>query len=235
MAKQINSLWFGTNGTGKTTDMLDVANRFMDDKESLGLIKNQLVLIPDDSEKKYDNIPEGQISDLHGDFGIMKIICNVNLDKTDKKTKTVYETIYENYALRKRQMNCLIINDDMGGLMSRRPNDILLMLSRRRQMNIDCFWNFHGLTTDCPKQFFKTVTSLNLFMTTDDHRDTMDKIGRDKHQMFLDAYNEVQAIGSGKMLDIKGYVTFDEDKAYYNKEQLFDKYHKTEVELISID
>lgn len=230
--KQFNEILFGTNGTGKTTEMLNIFNSYMDGKESIGQEKNALFLMPDDSEKKYDGIPEIHINDIHGDFGIAKLICNVNFDKSDKKTKTIYELLYERYALAKRQFNGIVINDDMGGLMSRRPNDILTMLSRRRQMNMDLIWNFHGLTTDCPKAFFRTVTGIILFKTTDDHTDTMNKIGRDKHDMFKEAYFEVQAFANGRMLDINGNITSDPNKAYYNPTGIKLPYHKTEIRLI---
>ncbi len=230
--KQFNMVMFGTNGTGKTTEFIDIMSNYIIEKEKLGMKKNLLLCVPDDTEKKYDWLPEIEMQDIHGDFGLAKIICNVNLDKSDKKSRTVYQTIYENYAAKRRQFNGIVCNDDMGVLMSRRPNDILAMNGRRRQMNLDLLWCFHGLTTDCPPSFIKTVTEIVLFKTTDDHKDTMNKISSDKRQSFEDTYFKVQAYANGNMLDIHGKITTDKSKAYYNVEGLHLPYYKEELRLI---
>lgn len=229
--KQFNTLLFGTNGTGKTTVMLDLFYEYMLAKESLGVVKNGLFLMPDDAESKYDDIPEINVNDLGGNFGIAKIICDVNATSSDKKAKSIYTEIYERYACKKRKFDGLIVNDDMAMLMNRRPNDIITMCSRRRQMNLDLLWNFHGLTTDCPKAFWRYVTSIILFKTADDYTDTYEKIS--KPAEFEKLYFEVQSISNGVMLDAKGNFTENKDKAVYNSEQKHLPYYKGELNLIS--
>lgn len=230
--KQFNVVIFGTNGTGKTTEFIDIGTQYIQAKESIGLEKNFLLCVSDDNEKKYDWLPEIDIRDVHGDFGLAKVICNVNIDKNDKKTKTIYQTIYENYALKKLQFNGMIANDDMGVMMSRRPNDVLTMMGRRRQMNLDLLWCFHGLTTDCPPAFIRTLTQIVLFKTTDNHKDTMDKLGTDKAKEFERVYFKVQAYSNGNMLDAKGNIVHDKRLAVYNKEGFKLPYYKEEINLI---
>lgn len=184
--KQINELFFGTNGTGKTTNMISLAVSYAE----LNPKKNVLFLMPDDSEKKYDEVPIISEKELLTDFGIAKIICGM---PESKSQKSIYTKIYEMHNKADVKFNGLLVNDDMGSLLNRRPNDVLTLLSRRRQLNIDMFWNFHGLTTDVPKSFWRYVTGITLHKTTDDYKDTLEKIGNKKDE-FLSAYNEVQEV-----------------------------------------
>lgn len=182
--KQLNELFFGTNGTGKTTNMIKLAVEYAIANPK----KNVLFLMPDDSEKKYDEVPMITKNDLLSDFGIAKMICST---PENKKEKSIYTEIYERHNKADVKFNGLIVNDDMGALLQRRPNDVITLLSRRRQLNLDMFWNFHGLTTDAPKSFWRYVTGVTLHKTTDDYHDTLDKVGS-KGNEFLDVYKEVQ-------------------------------------------
>jgi len=224
--KQFNELFFGTNGTGKTQEMLTLADGYF--KAPANENKNFLMLMPDFSESKYDAVPEMQISDLGGDFGIGKILVNA-ISKTDKKAKSVYTEIYERYAAKGRRFNGLIINDDMGIMFGRRPEDIIMMCTRKRQMNLDLMWNFHGLTTDCPPAFFKSVSGITLFKTEDNYLDTMKKIAMNKRKMFEEAYLTVQAITNGVMLDAHGNEVDEVSEAIYNKELRHEPYFKLRV------
>lgn len=226
LRKQFNELYFGTNGTGKTTNMLTNALKYM--RAPVNANKNMLCVMPDFSESKYDNIPEIQINDLGGNFGIAKIMAN-EIAKGDKKSKSIYTEIYERYAVKGIRFDGLIINDDMGGMFGRRPEDINRMLSRKRQMNMDLMWNFHGLTTDCPRNFFKSVSGITLHKTEDDYEDTMNKIANNKRSMFEEAYFQVQAVTNGIMLDKDGNPTEDVNNAIYNKEKLFNEYFSIRV------
>ena len=224
--KQFNELYFGTNGTGKTQNMLTTALTYFDSPANAN--KNFLCIMPDFSESKYDDIPEIRVSDLGGYFGIGEIMA-ADIRKGDHKSKSIYTEIYERYAEKQRRFNGLIINDDMGGMFGRRPEDINRMTTRKRQMNLDLMWNFHGLTTDCPKNFFKSVSGITLHQTEDDYKDTVDKIAPNKRAMFIETYFQVQAVTNGVMLDAKGNPTVDVNNAIYNKEKLLKPYFNLRV------
>lgn len=224
MRKQFNEIFVGTNGTGKTTIMLEGVLAYTNAPANIN--KNILFLMPDFCESKYDDIPEIKINDLGGDFGIGKIMCFTAVGKN----KSIYAELYERYALKDKRFNGLIVSDDMGASFKRRPEDIITLASRKRQLNIDFFWNFHGLTTDVPKSFWRSVSGITLFRTADDYRDTMDKISGDIQNEFRNSYFKVQAIANGKMLDEKGRETFDIKDAVYNREQLKDAYYNLRVQ-----
>ena len=224
--KQFNELFFGTNGTGKTTEMLKLAIQYFEQPQNEN--KNFLIAVPDLSESKYDCFPEITVNDLGGDFGVGLIQAQY-IDKSNKKQKSIYTEIYERYAAKGRKFNGLMINDDMGIMFGRRPQDNINMCTRKRQMNLDLMWNFHGLTTDCPPAFFKSVSGITLFKTEDNYLDTMKKIAMNKRKQFEDAYFWVQAVTNGVMLDANGNETEDEAEAIYNKEKKFDQYFKIRV------
>lgn len=185
--QQFNTVLFGTNGTGKTTFMLEIAIEYI--KNNPG--KNVLFVLPDDSERKYDSIPLINSRDLYNISGIYKIYADEYKEETGK---TVYESIY-NYFVKtgaKRKFNGLLVNDDCGVLWNRRPEDVLKLFRRRRQANMDVLSNFHGLTTDMPPKFLGFITSLILFKTGDSHIDTMNKLPALKQKEFEEMYFRVE-------------------------------------------
>ena len=224
--KQFNEIFIGTNGTGKTTEMLKGAIKYFEYPQNEN--KNFLIAVPDLSESKYDGIPEITVNDLGGSFGVGLIQAQY-IDKGNKKAKSIYTEIYERYAAKGRKFNGLMINDDMGIMFGRRPVDIINMCTRKRQMNIDLMWNFHGLTTDCPPAFFKSVSGITLFKTEDNYIDTMKKIAMNKRKTFEESYFLVQAITNGVMLDENGDETDNKSEAVYNKEKKFDQYFKLRI------
>lgn len=226
LRKQFNELFFGTNGSGKTRAMLEIALEYFE--QPVNEAKNFLCIMPDFSESKYDHLPEITVNDLGGYFGAAKIMA-MPIGKSDKKSKSIYTEIYERYAVKQRRFNGLIINDDMSVMFGRRPEDILTMCTRKRQMNIDLMWNFHGLTTDCPPSFFKSVSGITLHKTEDDYEDTMKKISSNKRKMFEESYFQVQAITNGVMLDKDGNMVEDPNEAIYNRDKEFNQYFSLRV------
>jgi hypothetical protein len=177
-------LFFGTNGTGKTTKMLLGAASFLKSNPH----KRILALLPDDGERKFDIFREVRpnINDLREFEGLGKIYCE------DRK---VLKLIYKTYTERdKPPFSGLMIFDDPGVILNRRPEEALLLLRRRRQMNADMFWNFHGLHTDMPRAFFTYTTDIVLHRTQDDHHDTLNKLPENKQAAFEQMYRRVQKI-----------------------------------------
>ena len=177
-------VFFGTNGTGKTTQMLTMGLEYMKYNARFG--KRMLCCLPDDAETKYDVVQEIPLErqSLQSFKGIAKVFI---------ENKNDFQFIYKTYTEKNQPtFNGLIIFDDIGVVLSRRPEEVLNMLRRRRQMNMDMFWNFHGLTTDMPRSFFSFITDIVLFKTGDDHEDTRDKLPADKRELFEEVYFRVE-------------------------------------------
>lgn len=184
MRQQRNIVLFGTNGTGKTTVMLNTAIEYLQRNYKSG--KRVLCCLPDDGERKYDSIKEITLEEhsLNNFTGIKKVFIE---DKSD------FEMIYKTYTAKTSLgFNGLCVFDDLGVLLNRRPEEVLKMLRRRRQMNMDMLWNFHGLTTDMPRSFWGFLTDIVLFKTGDEHTDTMEKLPFDNRKDFEQMYFRVE-------------------------------------------
>lgn len=182
--QQEMALFFGTNGTGKTTLMMGAAANYL--QANAAKEKRVLFCVPDDSERKFDNIEEitSEPESLYEFDGAKKILCE------DRK---VFTDIYKAYTAKgKPSFNGLMIFDDIGVILNRRPEEALIMLKRRRQMNADMFFNFHGLHTDMPRSFFTYATRIVLLKTGDDYEDTMKKLPPIKRIEFEEMYKRVE-------------------------------------------
>lgn len=183
--KQFNRVLIGGNGSGKTTLEIEI----MIDYAKKNKWKRQLLLVPDDGEDKFDDVEEIEATAqaLRTFTGIKKIIVE------DVK---IFDLILQVYTDKSQpgysKFNGLLICDDMGVMLSRRPEQVIKLFKRRRQANIDFLWAFHGLSTDVPKSFWGYVSSLILLQTSDNHEDTMKKLALDKQAEFLDIYKRVQ-------------------------------------------
>ncbi len=196
--KQLCTVLFGGNGSGKTTEELSILLAYADANEE----KRSLILVPDDGERKFDNISEiepteNALREFRGikklivdDIKIFDMILKVYTEPMKKAngafvTNTRGEKVHEKF-------NGLMICDDMGVMLNRRPENVLKLFKRRRQANIDMLWTFHSLDTDIPKSFFSYVTDVILFQTSGNHQDTLKKIEESKKEEFERVYFEVQ-------------------------------------------
>lgn len=184
LRQQRNIVIFGTNGTGKTTVMLETAIKYLEQNFRSG--KRVLCCIPDDGERKYDVIKEIPLEEhaLNNFVGIKKLYIEQEKD---------FGFLYSVYSSRRSAgFNGMAVFDDLGVLMNRRPENILKLLRRRRQINMDMLWNFHGLKTDIPLQFWSFVTDIILFKTGGDYKNTMERIDYNKREEFEKMYFRVE-------------------------------------------
>lgn len=181
--KQFNDAVFGGNGSGKTTFMIKVAISYMKKYTK----KRVLFIIPDDSESKLDVVPEISVEEIGTFQGIAKLIV---------EDDSVFEYILNYFGNKKNKFNGLMIIDDPGVFLKRRPERVLKLFRRRRQVNIDFLWGFHGLKTEMPPAFFAYLNRIYLLETSDNHKYTMDLLPDAKKTEFEQKYQKVQNLAA---------------------------------------
>lgn len=189
MRKQFNDVWIGANGSGKTFLEKKVAFEYA----SENILKRVLFVLPDDGEESLWSLSEIEKEELIYFEGIKKLILE---DENDFEyiTDTFKPFIDETGEKRYRRFNGLMVCDDLGVMINRRPQEILKLFKRRRQPNIDFLWSFHGLKTDVPPSFYTYVNHIVLFRTSDAHEYTMQQLPEAKRSEFLEVYQRVQKI-----------------------------------------
>lgn len=187
--KQFNDVWIGANGSGKTHQMLQAAFLYATSNE----FKRVLFVLPDDGEESLWTLSEIEKEELIYFEGVKKIILD-DEDDFEYITDTFKPFIDTDGEKKFRRFNGLMLCDDLGTMLNRRPNEILKLFKRRRQPNIDFIWSFHGLRTDVPPSFYTYVNRLILFRTSDSHEYTMNQLPESKRDEFLDVYRRVQKI-----------------------------------------
>lgn len=179
--KQINALLVAGNGEGKTIWILEFILIYNEAHPE----KRILIGLPDDSESKFLKIPEIELEDLPYFTGIKKIIINGD---------EFYREFQDYFSNKENNFDGLFINDDPGAFMGRRPTNILAMFSRRRQLNVDFIWTFHGWNTTIPRGFFTFITSIIMGKTSDNPEYTLKLLPEDKQQQFMKNYNEINEL-----------------------------------------
>jgi hypothetical protein len=187
MRKQFNHVFIGSNGTGKTTLMIQIAIDYLTNNPN----KRILIIVKDDDEEKFWNIKEISKEEILSFKGVKKLLIenHKDFDYITDKFKSVKDKAGNRFV---NKFNGLMICDDLGAAMNRRPDDILNMFKRRRQINADFIWAFHGLRTDVPPSFYTYVNSIFLFRTSDNHDYTMEQLPHAKQEIFETIYNSVQ-------------------------------------------
>lgn len=189
LRKQFLILIIGGNGSGKTYLAIQIAIQYLKSYPN----KRVLFILSDDGEKKLWEIEEIGLNELNTFQGVKKIIIDSAKD---------FEFIADNYKSYRdeqgnrvqREFNGLMVCDDLGGAMNRRPTEIINFFKKRRQPNIDFLFIFHGLRTDVPPAFYSYINKIILFQTSDNHEDTMRHLPIDKRKYFEDKYLEVQQL-----------------------------------------
>jgi hypothetical protein len=182
---QFNHVIIGANGTGKTTFSFEVAIEYLNQDHR----KRILFIVPDDSEEKLDNIEEISFNQIKNFSGVKKFVA---------ENEKIFDKFLEIFADREFKFNGLIICDDLGVILSRRPNPVLRLLKRRRQSNIDFLWSFHGLRCEVPPSFYTYVNNIYLFSTSDNHEETLKELPHNKKDSFENMYFRVQKEAENK-------------------------------------
>lgn len=184
--KQFNDVIFGGQGTGKTTFQVELIIEYAEKNPD----KRVLLILPDDSEDKFDPIEEVAYRDVRRVKGIRKVIVdNMNIF-TDLYNWHVNDK-HPQYTGRFRG---LIIADDAGVLIKRRDENVLKFMRRRRQANADIITSFHGLRNEIPPSFFGYVNRMVIFNTTDSPEETIKLLPPNKQMEFIQVYERVQKI-----------------------------------------
>jgi hypothetical protein len=181
MRKQFNDVWIGSNGTGKTSLMIEACIYYMQYNPR----KRWLWVLPDDAEEKLYEVEEIEVQDLETFTGIKKIFID---------NEKLFDKFVEVFSRKDFKFHGCLACDDLGVIMRRRPEAILRLFRRRRQPNIEFIWSFHGLRTEVPPSFYTYVNSIILFRTSDNHRSTMDLLPDAKQEVFEEAYTRIQRI-----------------------------------------
>ena len=133
----------GINGTGKTSFIKNILEQTVNEKN------RALIVTPDPSEwRQVEEVSGREISTFKG---IRKIIYHAG----------AMEEIQTYYS------NGMLVLDDARVYIHAQSNDWMQWVQiRRRQVGVDLFCNFHGLT-QVPPVFFTFATNLILFYTKD--------------------------------------------------------------------
>ena len=137
------SILVGINGTGKTTFIQNILLK------TVKATNRALIVTPDPAEWK--NVPEVAGTEITRFTGIRKIIYHTGC----------MAEIQQYYS------NGMLIFDDCRVYIHSQSDDFMQWLQiRRRQVGVDLFCNFHGLT-QVPPVFFTFATNIILFYTKD--------------------------------------------------------------------
>lgn len=143
MRYPVCSILVGINGTGKTTFIKKLLEK------TVTVDNRALIVTPDPSEwRMLEEVSGSKISTFKG---IRKIIYHHNC----------MDEIQRYYS------NGMLVFDDARVYIHTQSNDFMQWLQiRRRQVGVDLFCNFHGLT-QVPPVFFTFASNLILFYTKD--------------------------------------------------------------------
>lgn len=143
MRYPVCSILVGINGTGKTTFIKKLLEKTVTEKN------RALIVTPDPAEwRMLEEVSGSRISTFKG---IRKIIYHQNC----------MDEIQRYYS------NGMLVFDDARVYIHAQSNDFMQWLQiRRRQVGVDLFCNFHGLT-QVPPVFFTFATNIILFYTKD--------------------------------------------------------------------
>jgi hypothetical protein len=185
--KQFCHLLVGGNGSGKTYTAIEIAIEYMRNNPK----KRVLFILCDDNDKKLRNVPRIGFKNLRTFKGVAKII--IDTEKDFDKIREAYRADFSEDGTESCfPLNGLIVCDDLGSAMPRRPEKVAMFIKKRRQINADFLWLFHGWRNDVPPLFFTYINHIIIFQTSDTYDEFVKKIRKDKVQEFIQLYDYVQ-------------------------------------------
>lgn len=165
--------WLGTNGTGKTHDMMKIIREYP---------KNVLVLMDDDSEDGFDwldEIPPDKVGKFRG-----KGVCMV--EDSIKEKDQLFTDIYNDFGRVNNEFKGgLLCFDDAMTILEARPREKAKKLfKKRRQRRLDILLNCHG-ASEFPISLFKNMTHFVICQTFDSHQAIAARMNGDLSRKFV--------------------------------------------------
>lgn len=186
--KQFHVGFFGAQGSGKTTFMIERALHYFK-----GSGKRVLFGLPDDQEEKFDVVPEITENEIPTFTGIKKIILSYPIIERIKNFYLPEPTEVPTHIAKQRKFNGLFCLDDPGTYLPKYPDALYKLCGRRRQLNLDLISAFPGMKSKAPASYYGYLTHLELWQTGDSPRTLMDELAPNMQGKFLRLYNHVQS------------------------------------------
>lgn len=186
--KQFHTGFFGGQGSGKTTFMIQQALKYY---KATG--KRILFGLPDDQEEKFDPVPEISENQIPNFTGIKKIILSNAVIERMRNYYLPEPTEVPTAVAKKRKFHGLFCLDDPGTWLPKYPDSFYKLISRRRQLNMDIISAFPGLKSKAPASYYGYLTHIELWQTGDSPRTLMDELAPNMQNKFLRLYNHVQS------------------------------------------
>ena len=170
----------GTNGTGKSTWMKEVMDRYPEQKDVL-------LLMDDDSEEMFDYLTEitpEQIPYFQG-----KALCFAGDSK--KERENTFTEIYQGFGKKGANFNGgLLAIDDAMTILSTRDEFVMRIFKKRRQRKLDIVLNCHG-ASEYPISLIRNTTHFVIFKTTDSYDQITKRMNKETGELFIKAINHV--------------------------------------------
>ena len=168
----------GTNGTGKSTWMKNIIDKYK---------RNVLILMDDDSEEMFDVytvLEQQHIGKFKG-----KAVC---YPPSQKKLKIdFFKEIYNNFGfIKNQQMGGLLVFDDAMTMLSTRDEEVMQIFKKRRQRKLDIILNCHGFS-EYPVSLVKNTTHVLIKKTLDSTKQFSQRLNTETANELIKAVNHV--------------------------------------------
>lgn len=168
----------GTNGTGKSTWMKNIIDRYK---------RNVLILMDDDSEEMFDVytvLEQQHIGKFKG-----KAVC---YPPSQKKLKIdFFKEIYNNFGfIKNQQIGGLLVFDDAMTMLSTRDEEVMQIFKKRRQRKLDIILNCHGFS-EYPVSLVKNTTHVLIKKTLDSTKQFSQRLNTETANELIKAVNHV--------------------------------------------
>lgn len=178
MRKQINAAVIGTNGTGKTSYLIEIIRAY------LRINKRVLVCVSDDAEEKLEDIPLiHTLEEIRNFKGVAKIIV---------EDVAFFDELREYFLNEvKEKIDGALILDDGRLFLSSRDESVLRLMRKRRQLNADVYSVFHAFDGETPPSYWGFVTRVIIFKTLSSCKRSIKLLAPEMQAEILQAIKEV--------------------------------------------
>lgn len=178
MRKQINAALLGTNGTGKTTFLIQLIQAYLQKGRRV------LICISDDGEEKLEDVPLLEtVEEILTFTGVAKIIV---------ENAKFFDEFRELFLIKKnKKFNGALVLDDARLFLSQRDEAVLRMMRKRRQLNADIYSIFHNFDGETPPSYWSFVTRAIIFKTLSSYKKSLSLINEDSRKLLIAAIEKV--------------------------------------------